>query len=102
MIETMNGFIHGIEDETITMLEVRNIFKAIDKGIINRIVYREDTYPCEERAFDISKIVRCKNCKCYELDKHDPGKGDCNGSCSNLVKVSDDWFCADGEQKEGG
>lgn len=48
-----------------------------------------------------SEIVRCSDCRHYEPDKHDPGKGDCNGSCSNLVKVSDGWFCPDGERKEG-
>ena len=46
------------------------------------------------------QIVMCKDCKHYEPDKYFTGQGDCNGSCNNLVKVSDNWFCPDGERKD--
>lgn len=43
-------------------------------------------------------IVRCKDCKHYDKDPYCKGFGDCTGACDNLVKVHDDWFCADGER----
>jgi len=46
-----------------------------------------------------SQIVRCKNCKYYNPDEYEPGTGDCMGSCDNLVKVSDEWFCPDGTNR---
>ena len=45
------------------------------------------------------QIVRCKDCKHYDKDPYCKGFGDCAGACDNLVKVHDDWFCADGERK---
>ena len=47
------------------------------------------------------QVVRCKDCKHYDKDPYCKGFGDCTGACDNLVKVHDDWFCADGERKEG-
>ena len=43
------------------------------------------------------KVVRCKDCKHYRNEE--PGMV----YCSNIVAgwVKDDWFCADGEPKEG-
>ena len=49
---------------------------------------------------DETVVVRCKDCKHYEPDNYFHGHGDCNGACDNLVKVSDNWFCADGERKD--
>ena len=98
MIETPFNNICGIEDETITMLELRNIFKAIEKGMITHISYCEDISPYKQRTFEISKVVRCKDCKhgipnengtSYESDYND------------LEQNKPDWFCADGEEKEG-
>ena len=45
------------------------------------------------------ELVRCKDCKHYDKDPYCKGFGDCTGACDNLVKVHDDWFCADGERK---
>jgi hypothetical protein len=39
------------------------------------------------------QIVRCKDCKHWEQS---------NGHCPfNSIFTNDDWFCADGERKEG-
>lgn len=93
MIETPFGNIHGIDDETITMLELLNLFKAIEKGMVSRITYREDTKPYKPKSFEISKVVRCKNCKKRF-----------NTGCKFymiMCETKDDFFCADGEEKDG-
>ena len=46
---------------------------------------------------DLVLVTRCKDCVFYQPDEYDPGKGDCTGACSNLVKVSDDWYCPEGK-----
>ena len=94
MIETPFNNICGIEDETITMLELRNIFKAIEKGMITHISYCEDINPYKQRTFEISKVVRCKNCK----KREDPLN--CK-LASEGINTDDGFFCADGESKEG-
>lgn len=98
MIETPFNNICGIEDETFTMEELRNLFIAIEKGMITHISYREDTNPYEERTFEISKVVRCKNCKHKEKDGISEGCHYCN---VNGLQVTDDWYCADGKEEEG-
>lgn len=45
------------------------------------------------------EIVRCKDCIFHE--KSIKGKGYCCGTCDGLGSVDDDWFCADGERKDG-
>lgn len=48
------------------------------------------------------RIVRCKNCRCYEKFKEgegDDGYGWCD---SHNICVHDYFFCADGERREGG
>ena len=93
MIETPFGNIHGIEDETITMLDLLNLFKAIDKGMIFKITYHEDTKQYKQKFFEVSKIVRCKDCQ----------KRFANG-CQfymSMIETKDDFFCADRERKEG-
>ena len=67
----------------------------------------QDDYELDEMYINVisllmeqQKIVRCKYCRFYEPDKYAPGEGDCNGACDNLVKVSDDWFCADGVKRD--
>ena len=93
MIETPFNNICGIEDETITMLELRNIFKAIEKGMITHISYCEDISPYKHRSFEISKVVRCENCK----KRFSTG---CKFYMM-MCETNDDFFCADGEEKEG-
>ncbi len=47
----------------------------------------------------VGAIVLCKDCKF-----HDYLTGGCKhltGSLAPIVKTKDDWFCADGERKEG-
>lgn len=55
---------------------------------------------CVNTKVDMVEVVRCKDCKHYDKDPYCKGFGDCTGACDNLVKVHDDWFCADGERKE--
>lgn len=98
MIETPFNNICGIEDETITMLDLRNLFNAIEKGMITHISYCEDISPYKQRSFEISKVVRCKNCKNKEKDGISEGYHYCN---VNGLQVTDDWYCADGKEEEG-
>lgn len=93
MIETPFGNIHGIDDETITMLDLRNLFKAIDEGMVFQITYREDTKPYKLKSFEVSKVVRCKNCKSRN------NQIDCKME-SEGMNTPDDWFCADGKRKD--
>ena len=55
------------------------------------------------RAAHRPNIVRCKDCRYYEPTpaKDEPDRGWCNGSCSDLPAVHEDWFCGDGKRKEG-
>ena len=50
----------------------------------------------DERCL-LKEVVRCKDCKHYDEDENSR-LGTCleNGVCS-----TQDWFCADGERKEG-
>lgn len=99
MIETPFGCIHGIEDETITMEELRNIFIAIEQGKITHISYREDINPYKERTFEISKVVRCKDCiKQNEIEcpLHRVLE---DGTVYSTVKS--DFYCGYGEPKVG-
>ena len=94
MIETPFGNIHGIEDETLTSLDLLNIFKAIENGKIKRIVYHDNVCPYKQRAFDVSKIIHCKDCK----KREDPLN--CK-LASEGIKTDDEWYCADGKEEEG-
>ena len=96
MIENPFGNIYGIEDDTITLLELRNLFKAIDNGAITRIAYAEynhRTHSVDDKSFDISKIIRCKDC----------GKRYANGCrfYMSMIGTEDDFFCGDAEPKGG-
>ena len=55
------------------------------------------------RAAHRPNIVRCKDCRYYEPTpaKDEPDRGWCNGRCSDLPAVHEDWFCGDGKRKEG-
>ena len=44
------------------------------------------------------ELVRCKDCKHKEKDGISEGFHYCN---VNGLQVTDDWFCADGERKDG-
>lgn len=96
MIETPLGNIRGIDDESITLLELRNLFKAIDNVAITRITYAEynhRTHSVDNKSFEISKIIRCKDC----------GKRYANGCrfYMSMIETEDDFFCGDAEQKGG-
>lgn len=47
---------------------------------------------------NMKELVRCKDCKSKEKDGISEGFHYCN---INGLQVTDDWFCADGERKEG-
>lgn len=47
----------------------------------------------------MTQIVRCKDCTFYE--NGGCGNTDSDSPCKNLLDVKPDWFCADGERKEG-
>ena len=50
-------------------------------------------------AADVVPVVRCRDCK--HRDPEDR-KCDCGGlEHAHMFPVSDDWFCADGERKDG-
>lgn len=49
------------------------------------------------------EIVLCKDCKWYKEGYNIDGKwfSRCNGSARTYGRTEPDWFCADGERKEG-
>ena len=47
---------------------------------------------------DRKRLIRCKNCKHKEKDGISEGFHYCN---VNGLQVTDDWFCADGKEKDG-
>lgn len=50
-------------------------------------------------AADVVPVVRCGECK--HRDPEDK-KCDCGGlEHAHIFPVADDWFCADGERKDG-
>lgn len=59
--------------------------------------YHESTHQIDRiPAADVVEVVRCGECKHYD-----------NGWCHRVhnpaqySKTTDDWFCADGERKDG-
>ena len=72
--------------------EVRN---AVQNGIMDECVMLMMRVP----AANVVPVVRCKDCK--HRDPEDK-KCDCGGlEHAHLFPVADDWFCADGERKDG-
>ena len=61
-------------------------------------------YCCEvepENVPDLVAVVRCKDCKHWDRDDTE----ECDNSdsvCFHNGWCEPDWFCADGEEKEGG
>ena len=77
--------IHGIQPQSAYMemyeLGWNNALKAAAKGM---------------PEIDAAPIVRCKNCKYKEKDGLSEGVHYCD---NNGLQVTDDWFCADGDEK---
>ena len=48
------------------------------------------------------RIVRCKNCIHYEMFNEGEGDAGCGWCMKNNFCSADDFFCADGERREGG
>ena len=68
---------------------------------------REYTYLQDEDGFLHfgDELVRCKDCKWWELvdDYYAKGYGKCTCPTSVIKSLSflnEDWYCADGERKE--
>ncbi len=62
------------------------------KEFIIRVIDPEEIKWYEEEP-EIPELIRCKDCKYHD---EEDGKNFCD--CGNRP---DDWFCADGEMKEG-
>ena len=94
MIETPLGNIRGIEDETLTMLDLRNIFKAIKDGQIKRICLTNiNNHKVKREMYEVRVVTLCKDCKLRITH-------DC--PMYNVKPWTDpDWFCAKGKPKEG-
>ena len=94
-LHDIGGFIAG----RIGIKPARNFLRTIDDAIdllkeqeakieqLNRFVngFSRDAMP----------VVRCKDCKHYKRDT-------CSAGAGMAVPPPDDWFCADGERREGG
>ena len=78
--------------DTLALVKEREqAMKEKDGTISNLIAQIKEISQCYER------VVRCKDCKHYDGDENS-SLGTCleNGVCS-----TQEWFCADGERKEG-
>ena len=85
-------------EHTYTEAEMRALFKAIYEGKIKRIILYDlnKNMDIDHIAYDISPIVRCKNCRFYK------GEGICKRPDISFKEVSDEWFCAGGKERIGG
>lgn len=62
---------------------------------VDDMINAVEDYP----AADVMPVVRCRDCK--HRDPEDK-KCDCGGlEHAHMFPVADDWFCADGERKDG-
>ena len=71
-------------------------------------IIRETTYPDTTKRELIGELVRCKNCKHRPIgtnrDDLEFPDDKCPCKCEDYWyswKPSDDWFCGNGEQKDG-
>ena len=72
-------------------------------GVYGRSMkYPEGMFDCEDvvssvenaPAADVAPVVRCKDCKCYHEERG-------NFCDYHAAGVSPDWFCWNGERKDG-
>lgn len=65
----------------------------------------QQVYAIPETVENVQELIRCKDCKFGEACKN--GRGEHGVMCYNSHNASHswvhepDWFCADGERKEG-
>ena len=70
-----------------------------DRWYFGRDVLREIN---EAETVDAVKIVRCADCKHWTYCESEENDCDCYGTCGDLGRITVyDWFCADGEKKDG-
>ena len=96
-------------------LQTDNVFtrkKYIDREAICYQLEKQESIDGQPRAIrrarrivadfpaaDVVPVVRCRDCK--HRDPEDR-KCDCGGlKHAHMFPVADDWFCADGERKDG-
>lgn len=72
------------------------------KRLLENVVCLHEELPAQIDlipAADVVPVVRCGECK--HRDPEDK-KCDCGGlEHAHMFSVADDWFCADGERKDG-
>ena len=78
--ELKDGLDFKIYDSTCVLLEVSTVSNAL------------------ELLKDRPKIVRCKDCRWYGADYE---CDNAHSPCFHNGSISDNWFCADGEPKDG-
>ena len=91
MLEIPLRTIRGFEEDTMTMLEVQAVFKAIRDGKIRSVSWVDAKG--EYESHDIRIVTLCKDCQ----------KRFANGCrfYMSMIETKDDFFCADGEAKDG-
>lgn len=81
---------------------VQNVGINVDKEeLLRALAYDRNQYAngyADGRTARDEEIIRCKDCKRKEKDGISDGFHYCN---LNGLQVTDDWFCADGERKDG-
>ena len=67
--------------------------------MIDERIVRHEWNGNEETITDIGPLIRCKDCK--KRRKHSCPMSEPLEDGTSIDHVPDDWFCADGEPKEG-
>lgn len=82
-----------------------DLSKEIEKAHIGEWMYGVSMVPCNwvYKYVTQPEIVRCKDCKWYKEGYNIDGKwfSRCNGSVRTYGHTKPDWFCADGERRDG-
>ena len=69
---------------------------SITKAFILAMVKARNITP----TVDAVPVVRCKDCMYWHESETEKGYGDC-GQANGITLKEENWFCADGERKEG-
>ena len=64
---------------------------------MSEYIVRETGYPGAIKQEIVGELVRCKDCRWREREQ--PGMVYCPNTVGNWAE--DDWYCADGERREG-
>ena len=72
--------------------------KRMSDHTVHEYIVREVWYPVAVKQELVGELVRCKDCKYRDPEDR---KCDCGHGILWQLPRDDNWFCADGERREG-